>query len=306
MKPKSNKEIQKYFNQIDSLFDKFAKQNSEALEQAKIKPIHELFPYAQNGICAYIATMGSGKSYQFTKLMAKQQGIFEDPFYELVVYCSTSEGFDETVETFKKAITKSKLVSVKDSNLLEWLNKYMRRTLKYNAINKLLRSDFEEITDEMERIITKHRFKLPNAEPKISRKEKFKFLEYLAKKIANYNWKTYPHRLLLILDDFASHPLVRSKETEMSRLLKKLRHFNINVIICVQTSKSIPREIKRILHDCVLFPGMSKDDFDDLMKEGPFGNFDRKQLWNIYSGLKNPHDQFLIHIAARRAIINYA
>ena len=50
-------------------------------------------------------------------------------------------------------------------------------------------------------------------------------MRYIVNKLSKYQWKTYPHRCLLILDDFASHPLLRSKETDLSRLLKKLRHF---------------------------------------------------------------------------------
>ena len=302
MKPKKENDVKNYFDQIDKLFDELGEQKKKELENAQIKPIHQLFPYAQNGICAFIATMGSGKSYQFTKLMAKQQGIFSQPFFELIVYCSTSDKFDITVETFKKTINKSKLVAVKDVDLLAFLNKYMKRVLKYNSINKLVDSGFKEVNEEMSRLIAKHSLKNPTNKP-VNRREKDKLIEYISKKLLKYNWSTHPHRMLLILDDFASHPLMRSKETELSRLLKKLRHFNINVIICVQTTKSIPKDIKRVLHDCVLFPGISEDDFNELIKEGPFGRFDKKQLWNAYKSLNDPHDMFTIHISANRVII---
>ena len=89
----------------------------------------------------------------------------------------------------------------------------------------------------------------------------------------------------------------------MCRLLKKLRHFNINVIICVQTVKSIPKDIKRTLSDIVLFPGISEDDFVELMKESPAGMFDRKKLWTEYHKLTNPQTMFTIHIKARKIII---
>ena len=128
-------------------------------------------------------------------------------------------------------------------------------------------------------------------------------IKYIANKLSKYGWRTFPHRCLLILDDFASHPLVRSKETEMSRLLKKLRHFNINVMICVQTSKSISKDIKRICTDFILFPGLSETDFIDLMKESMAGKFDRKELWNQYHALTNQHDSFRIHIYANKVII---
>ena len=138
----------------------------------------------------------------------------------------------------------------------------------------------------------KHRFKNKNKE-----------IEYLGKKLNKYNWKTYPHRCLLIFDDFASHPLIRSKETEMSRLLKKLRHFNINVMICVQTAKSLSKDIKRICTDFILFPGISEDDFMELMKESMAGKFNRKELWNQYHKMTNEHDSFRIHVYANKVLI---
>ena len=217
------KNIEKEFNVIDEVFNKImAKQRAE-LENAAIKPIDEKLPFAQNGITGLIAPPGSGKTYTYLKLICQQEVLREEPFFELVVICSTSAKFDKTVETFKDAIKKSKLVCVKDSDLLAWLNKYMRRILKYNAMMNYINSNFKKKDDEIERILSKHRFKNKNKE-----------VEYLCCKLTKYNWKTFPHRCLLIFDDFASHPLIRSKETELSRLLKKLRHFNINVMICVQ------------------------------------------------------------------------
>lgn len=302
MKPHSNKQIDKKFQEIDNLFDQLAAKNKEELENAKIKPIHpEKFPYSQNGIIAFIAPMGSGKSYNYIKLAAQQQYIFDQPFYELVVICSTSSKFDKTVQTFKSSITVSKVVPIKDSDLLDFLNKYMRRILKYNSIHKFIDSDFKDLNEEIMRLLDKHRL---IADPR-SKKEFKKMIEYLSKKLVKYNWKTYPHRMLLILDDFASHPLIRSRETEMSRLLKKLRHFNITTMVCVQTTQSIPRDLKRILADCVLFPGISEEDFELLFKNGPFGKFNRKQLWTIYSQLKNDHDMFRIHIKAHQVLINF-
>ena len=293
MKPNTSQKIDNEFKRIEDNFQKIAEQNKSELEAALIKPIHDKYPYAQNGICAFIASMGSGKSYNYLKAIAKQEVLFDNsPFYELVVICSTSAKFDKTVETYKPLITKSKLVCVKDSELIFWLNKYMRRILKYNAIVNYVNSKMKTPNEEMERLIEKHRL------VKFDKKVK-----YISSKLVNYNWSTYPHRCLLVLDDFANHPLLRSKETEMCRLLKKLRHFNINVIICVQTVKSIPKDIKRTLSDIVLFPGISEDDFIELMKESPAGMFDKKKLWNEYHKLTNPQTMFTIHIKARKIII---
>ena len=285
--------VDKAFNEIEEQFRKISEKNKKELDAALIKPIHEKYPYAQNGICAMIASMGSGKSYNYLKAIAKQEVLNPDqPFYELVVICSTSAKFDKTVETYKPLITKSKLVCVKDSDLIYWLNKYMRRILKYNGLINYVNSNFKTPNEEMERLIDKHRLM-----------KKDKQIKYVTEKLIKYEWSTYPHRCLLVLDDFANHPLLRSKETEMCRLLKKLRHFNINVIICVQTTKSIPKDIKRTLSDIVLFPGIGEEDFMDLMKESPAGMFDRKKLWIEYKKITDPQAMFAIHIKARKIVI---
>ena len=292
--------IEERFKKIDELFEKIQSKNKVELENAMIKPVHDKYPLAQNGIVGLIAPPGSGKSFTYLKLAAQQEQLFNEPFFELIVICSTSNKFDKTVEAYKDVIQKSKLVALKDSDLLAWLNKYMRRILKYNAMMKFIQSDFKDENEEMTRILNKHRFKQNG---KQTEKQKYEMIKYIANKLSKYGWRTFPHRCLLILDDFASHPLVRSKETEMSRLLKKLRHFNINVMICVQTSKSISKDIKRICTDFILFPGLSETDFTDLMKESMAGKFDRKELWNQYHALTNQHDSFRIHIYANKVII---
>ena len=292
--------IDEKFKKIDEMFEKVQSKNKVELDNAMIKPVHDKFLLAQNGIVGLIVPPGSGKSFTYLKLAAQQEQLFENPFFELIVICSTSNKFDKTVEAYKDCIQKSKMVALKDSDLLSWLNKYMRRILKYNAIMKFIRSDLKDESEEIERLLYKHRFKVNG---KQNEKQKYDMVKYLANKLSSYGWKTYPHRCLLILDDFASHPLVRSKETEMSRLLKKLRHFNINVMICVQTAKSLSKDIKRICTDFILFPGLSETDFMDLMKESMAGKFDRKELWNQYHALTNQHDSFRIHIYANKVVI---
>ena len=290
--------IDKAFEDIEESFRKIAEENKAELDAALIKPIHDKYPYAQNGICAMIASMGSGKSYNYLKAIAKQEVLDpSQPFYELVVICSTSAKFDKTVETYKQLIKRSKLVCVKDSDLLGWLNKYMRRILKYNAIISYVNSGCKEPNEELSRCFTKHRLDIK------TKNIRDKQIKYISEKLVKYGWKTYLHRCLLVLDDFANHPLLRSKETEMCRLLKKLRHFNINVIICVQTVKSIPKDIKRTLSDMILFPGIGEDDFMELMKESPAGMFDKKSLWSEYKRVTDPQAMFAIHIKARKVIV---
>lgn len=295
---RTRKSVDQAFREIDKQFDETQRKN-KYLKYALLTPIHEKYPYAQNGITAMIASMGSGKTYTYLKLMKQQEVLFDDAFYELIVLCSTSNKFDATVNAFKPLIKKSKLVAIKDTDLLDFLNKYMRRILKFNALNKYM-ANKKDVDEEMQRIEEKHKLNLNSTKPK----DIEKVVKYVTGKIEKYQWRTFPHRCLLVLDDFASHPLLRNKENELPRLLKKLRHFNINVIICVQTTRSIPRDIKRILSDCIIFPGISKDDFTDLMVEGPFGNFDIDESYKLYKQMINKHDKMVFHIAANKIVIH--
>ena len=307
MKRNSDEEIEQAFNEIDKKFSKISKQNAAELSYAQLKPIDKKFAFAQNGITAMIAPVGSGKSYNYLKIMAKQEHIFNEPFFELIAICSTSNKFDKTVQTFKDTIQKSKLVAVKDSDLLDYLNEYMNRIFIYNTIMKFvmaglpwpkLEDKYPELLDLLRQHVGVYSYR--------NEKTITKGLKWITSTLSEFGWRTYPHRMLLILDDFASHPLLRSKETEMSRLLKKLRHFNINVIICVQTVKSIPKDIKRGLSDLILFPGISEYDFKDLLKEINMNFIDHETLWNAYKQIDNRHTTIALHLNARRVIITPA
>ena len=304
MKRNTDKEIEEAFKRVDEQFDKISRLNADELGYAQLKPIDKSFAYAQNGITAMIAPVGSGKSYNYLKIMAKQECIFDEPFFELIVICSTSSKFDRTVMTFKDTIKKSKIVPVKDVDLLDYLNEYMRRIYIYNAIMKFvlsglpwnkLEKNYEDLLELLKKHVGVYNYQTPKTIDKA--------LRWICAILKEYQWRSFPHRMLLILDDFAAHPLLRSKETEMSRLLKKLRHFNINVIICVQTVKSIPKDLKRGLQDIILFPGISEYDFFDLLKEINMNFIDHKLLWETYKKIDNRHTTIALHLIARRVII---
>ena len=303
MKSHSDKEIDEAFRKIDEQFDKISRLNADELGYSQLKPIHDKLPYAQNGITAMIAPVGSGKNYNYLKIMSKQEVLYDEPFFELIVISSTSSKFDRTVSTFKDIIKKSKIVPVKDVDLLDYLNEYMRRIFIYNAIMKFVLSglpwnkleNYEDLLELLRKHVGIYSFKTP--------KTIEKGLKWICGVLKEYQWVSYPHRMLLILDDFASHPLLRSKETEMSRLLKKLRHFNINVIICVQTVKSIPKDLKRGLSDIILFPGISEYDFKDLLKEINMNFISHDVLWDTYKKIDNRHTTIALHLNARRVII---
>jgi len=295
-KARSNKEILEYFNNVDELFDKLGNKNKEELENAKIKPIHDLYPLAQNGICAMMAVPGTGKTRTYLNITSKQQGIFNKPFFETVVICSTSNEFDKTVKTFKEAIDNSELIAIKDTEIMEFIDQHIHKTMLYDSLINFINNDYKNPDENMERIIRENR---------LNKKEKL--IEFISKTLIEIGWETHPSRMLLIFDDFANHPLLKKREDPLSRMLKKLRHFHINVIISVQTTKDIPKNLRRLLTDIILFPGISEEDFMYLMKETPTGSLphDHRTLWEHYRKIKDKHTAFRLHLTAQRAIVGF-
>jgi hypothetical protein len=280
-------------HKVNTIFKRLAKSNEFELKNALTHPIHKDLPLGANGICIMIATVGCGKTYNYLKLATKQQYLFEQPFFETIVICSTSGEFDKIVFLLKPGIARSTLISIKDEELMDWLNEYKKKVLLYNTIMEFVRNEFKNPSEEMLKIIMEHRL----------RRDPRRLLRYIATTLEEIGWTTYPHRLLLILDDFASHPMLKSKDMPLSRELKKLRHFNINVIVCVQTVKSIPKDIKRIASDIIIFPGISEFDFKELIRESTASCFNFKILWHEYSKIKCPRTMMRLHVSARRVII---
>jgi hypothetical protein len=80
----------------------------------------------------------------------------------------------------------------------------------------------------------------------------------------------------------------------------------MNCIICCQTVKSIPKDIKRNLSDLVVFPGISEIDFKELVKESTLGCFDMEEAWRCYRSLPSKHSMMTFHVAARKIDVKYA
>lgn len=287
-------------DKIDKEFDKISEKNKEFLEASKLKPINNNFLYAQNGIHLMVAVMGSGKTYNYMKICVRSEQ--ERNFYDQIVICSTSKGFDQTVESFKPLIKKTKLIHIGEEELLPFLFKHMNRVRKFNSIYKLVKSNFKHVDEEFERIINKYSLKDPT-NPKITQQEKKRLLNYISNKMRSYSWKLkFPYRTLLILDDFANTNSLKNNKTELSKILKKLRHYYINVIICIQSQTGVPKDIRRNITDISLFKGMSEEDFKILYKTTPISVFNYNNLFDLYKSLV-PHQMMTMHIIPEKIIM---
>ena len=67
---------------------------------------------------------------------------------------------------------------------------------------------------------------------------------------------------------------------------------------------SAKQVLQQVCQVDIQFGPISKDDFYDLMKECPMGNWDTDECYKIYKSLTNKHDRLIFHISANRIIIN--
>ena len=273
--------------EVDEILEKVRKKNNKELSYALIKPLSKDYPFCSNGIYLFSGSMGAGKSYEIMRHILISERLFEEPYYSLIVFCSTSGGLDKTVQTFLPKV-KTPIAFVPDTSLMPFLRRHIKVKKKYYAIVQFMNSNLKKPNQEMDRIITKHNLK-----------KKEDILKYIAEKLLKYGTDRYPANLLLILDDFASHPLLQQKESELNRLLTKTRHYNITCIIAVQTVKFIIKNLKRMLTDAVIWKGLSRDDWDGFMRELSH-SFDQDLLWNQYHQLQDSHSRLELHMIANK------
>ena len=199
----------------------------------------------------------------------------------------------------KKAITKAKVIPIKDDNLLEYINEYINKSHLYNTIMNLILNELKDPEEEMITIMKDNGIMNRKGEVDFVR-----LISFMSKTLADFGWTAYPNRMLLILDDFAAHPLLKRKDSELPSFLRKLRHFYINVLICVQNPVLIPRDLKRDMKDCIVFPGISEEDFNDFVIHSKVGKLGTSnELWEKYRKIKDDRTMIIFHIKAKDIIV---
>lgn len=270
---------------VEALMRDALKKNQKEIEGALIKPLSEEYPFSTNGVYFFIGKMGTGKSHSIWKHIFMTEHMGRKPYYDLILFCSTSGAMDKTSETFAKKI-KTPIQFVKEKHLMSVLERHLRRKNKYYAMVRHVLSKMRESSEEMDRIIAKHG--LDDIEDRIV---------YVATKIAKYGTNSYPFHTLLILDDFAGSPLFKGQNPPLGRLLTKTRHYNLTAIIVAQTIKFVPLNLKRMATDMIIWGRFSDEDFMTMLDQTP-NSLNKKQALAEYHTLTGPHDRLIINITA--------
>ena len=145
-------------NKVDKIISDVLAKNKEELDMASIKPITSEYPFSSNGLYIFIGKMGSGKTYSIIRHILWSENAFSEPYYSDICYCSTSGALDKTVAAFINEF-KTPMVNIKDTELMAWLQKHLKRKMKFYSFMKYIRSKYKTIDETLQHSIDKHNLK---------------------------------------------------------------------------------------------------------------------------------------------------
>ncbi|KAI5486809.1 protein of unknown function, DUF4106 family [Trichomonas vaginalis G3] len=264
-------------------------ESSEKLNSSLILPFSKDYEFCSNGVYFYCGKMGSGKTFNLIRHILITERLGNDSYYDQIIISATSDSMDSTAKTFMSKVQAS-VVKVPDSELIEFLQRYIRRKRRYYAIVEFIQSGMQKTSEEMERIIDKHHLRQYSGVYDMKR-----LTNYILSKLSKYPFKKYPSNTLLVCDDFAGKGLVSKPDSPLANIITKVRHYHLTVAILMQTWRFLALNIKRLITDFVIFQGFSRYDIELIWKQSgitlPF-----EEIWEAYKSLISPRSYLEIHI----------
>ena len=255
----------------------------EDVDMGKIEPIdEEECKWGINGLWLFIAPQGGGKTYTLIEIILFTEMYRKEPIFNQIIFSSTSDGMDKTLDMFRKVI-KSPIEFVPEDKLIQRLDGHIKRKKKFYSMMKFIKSNGKTVDDIMKKTAKKYR--LYSTE---------KTAKYIRHKIEQYGHPKYPANLLLILDDYLGSDSLEKRNQPLVKKLTKLRHYNITTIISQQSCKGIGKTVRILCSDIALWKGFGEEDVLDLFKEMSLP-MDKKDIFAIYKTLTNKHDRIEIH-----------
>lgn len=282
---------QKLFKEVDSIMTKQIKKNEQVINNSKIEPLDNNYQFSTNGVYFLCGKMGGGKTYWIMKHILITERLFKQPYYDTIIFTSTSGTLDKTVSSMASQI-QTAINYVSDSELMPYLVKHLKNKMKFYAVMEFINSDGEEINDIMTHILEKYHLYKPMS-GKIVYDLK-RIINYCRAKMDKYGFHNYPSNTLLVLDDFAGHDLIKKVDSPLAKIMTKVRHYHLTVIIACQTWRFINLNLKRLCSDIVIGTGFSMEDFQHMITQTPTGQ-NWKQLWEQYKDLPSKHSKIVIH-----------
>ena len=281
----------KLFKEVDGIMTKQIKKNQDVINNSKIEPLDDSYEYSTNGIYFLNAKMGGGKTYWIMKHILITERLFKQPYYDTIIFTSTSGTLDKTVSSMEHQVQTS-INYVSDVELMPYLTKHLKNKMKFYAVMEFINSDGEEINELMKHILEKYKlFKYYRGKKIWDIK---RIIQYCKAKMTKYNFHNYPSNTLLILDDFAGHDLIKKVDSPLAKIMTKVRHYHLTVIIAAQTWRFINLNLKRLCSDIIIGVGFSMEDFQKMIQQTP-SSVSWKELWDQYKSLPSKHSKMIIH-----------
>ena len=278
-------------NAVDSIMSKQIKKNEQVINNSKIEPLTDDYQFATNGVYFLCSHMGGGKTYWIMKHILITERLFKQPYYDTIIFTSTSGTLDKTVSSMESQI-QTQINYVQDTELMPILEKHLKNKMKFYAVMEFINSDGEEINDIMEHILNKYKLFRIVAGRKVY--DIKRIIHYCQAKMFKYNFHYYPSNTLLVLDDFAGHDLIKKVDSPLAKIMTKVRHYHLTVIIAAQTWRFINLNLKRLCSDLVIGVGFSMEDFQKMITQCPTGK-NWKELWEQYKSLPSKHSKMVVH-----------
>ena len=122
-------------NDVDKLMAKQINKNRQVINNALIEPLAPNYQYCTNGIYFLCSKMGGGKTYFIMRHIMITERLFKEPYYDTIIFTSTSGTLDKTVSSLQPQI-KTPITYVKEHELMIFLQKHLKNKMKFYEIGR--------------------------------------------------------------------------------------------------------------------------------------------------------------------------
>jgi hypothetical protein len=138
-------------DKVRKMMDEVQEKVSKDLDFEKIAPFDEECKFGKNGLWLFIGPQGSGKTHKLLETILYTELVYDKPYFDNIIFCSTSEQLDKTLDAFKKKI-KTRIEFVPEDKLLDRIKTHIKRKAKFYSMMKYIKSKGEESDATMIRL----------------------------------------------------------------------------------------------------------------------------------------------------------